>query len=99
MSPGIIEIDLVIADLQAICNSTGDPTITEIANHAADILCVLQRGLPGTLHKRKCFVCGTVAYRADNRHPYVLCPVCESQDTRLVRVRDSASIPCSVSDR
>jgi hypothetical protein len=43
---GIVEIDLAIADLQAICNSTDDQTITEIANHAADILGALQRELP-----------------------------------------------------
>jgi rRNA maturation endonuclease Nob1 len=81
----ISEIDLAIADLQAICNSTDDDTVTAIALHAADTLAALASQLPQTLHQRKCWGCGTVAYHADNRTPYVLCRVCGSQDTRLVR--------------
>ncbi len=38
-----------------------------------------------TLHKRKCWPCGNVAYHADARMPYVKCRRCGSQDTRLLK--------------
>ncbi len=83
-TPKVVELDMAIADLQAICNSCGETVVLEIAQHAADILGRLQRALPGSLNKRRCFACGSVAYHADNRTPYVLCH-CGSQDTRLVK--------------
>lgn len=87
----IPEIDQAITDLQTICNSTDDETITEVANHAADLLGMLGELLPKTLNKRRCRDCGLTAYHAGNVTPYVLCGRCGSQDTRLVRAPVSVS--------
>lgn len=37
-----------------------------------------------SLHKRRCWDCGEIHWHADNRTPYVCCPDCNSQDTRLL---------------
>lgn len=37
------------------------------------------------LHQRRCHDCGGVHWHKDSRVPYVLCPECGSQDTRMVR--------------
>lgn len=41
--------------------------------------------------KRKCWNCGNVAEHEDNVTPYVLCSICGSQDTRLVRDKEPES--------
>ena len=35
-----------------------------------------------TVHQRKCWDCGNLAWHADMMTPYVLCRKCGSQDTR-----------------
>jgi len=38
-------------------------------------------------HVRRCWECGRVALHRDDVKPYVLCSVCNSQDTRKVKER------------
>lgn len=54
--------------------------ITELAR----ALAAIKVDVP-SLHQRKCHECGEVHWHADNVAPYVLCPNCGSQDTRLER--------------
>jgi Zn finger protein HypA/HybF involved in hydrogenase expression len=37
------------------------------------------------LHRRQCFDCKGVHWHVDNKTPYVLCPECGSQDTRIIK--------------
>ena len=39
------------------------------------------------LHRRKCLGCQTVHWHVDNKTPWVCCPSCGSQDTRIVKER------------
>lgn len=71
---------------------TGRPTDAELDNLLADIITAAgdlgipqdEDELPPTVHKRKCWDCGTIQMHADSQTPYVLCRKCGSQDTRLV---------------
>jgi hypothetical protein len=59
----------------------------DMADHMARELIVetltLLNEVPA-LNKRRCYVCGDIAYHEDSRTPYVLCRKCGSQDTRRI---------------
>lgn len=40
-------------------------------------------------HQRKCWDCGNIAEHLDNITPEVLCKICGSQDTRLIKETQS----------
>lgn len=44
----------------------------------------IRRDVKG-LHQRRCWNCNTIHWHADNRTPYVCCPGCGNQDTRVLK--------------
>ena len=88
--------DIADSRLEAICEEL------EEVKHALEAsqgeMSQIQHDVP-TLHLRRCWACMTgkrgndspifaVHWHADSVTPWVLCPVCGSQDTRKIKVHD-----------
>jgi hypothetical protein len=87
-----------IADTRAEALATEVEDLKRSLEVSRDELTQIQHDIP-TLHLRRCWACMTgkrgndspifaVHWHADSVTPWVLCPVCGSQDTRKIKVHD-----------